>query len=57
MHFGSFLGPLLELLGGQKFAKMSSKIDAKIGIEKSRFRGGTSARNFGELGARRGYPP
>lgn len=51
--FGSTFGAF----GGQKFAKMSSKIDAKIGIEKSRFRGGPAPRNLGEPVARRGYPP
>ena len=33
---------------------MSSKIDAKVGIEKSSFRGGQIRGNFGELGGRRG---
>ena len=34
--------------------KMSSKIDAKIGIEKSRFRGRLVAISLGELGGRMG---
>ena len=38
----------------KKVANMSSKIDSKIGIEKSSFRGGPVRRNFGELGGRRG---
>ena len=33
---------------------MSSKVDAKLGIEKSSFRGGTTPSNLGELGGRRG---
>jgi hypothetical protein len=49
--FGSTFGAL----GGQKVAKMSTKIDAKIGIEKSSFRGGTRARNHPRLVA--GGPP
>ena len=35
-------------------SKMSSKIDAKTGIEKSRFRGGPNAKEGSELVGRRG---
>ena len=36
------MGSTFGAFGGQEAAKMSSKIDAKIGIEKSSFRGGPS---------------
>ena len=34
MHFGSFLGALLELLGVRMSPKSEQKIDAKISIDK-----------------------
>ena len=48
--FGSTFGAF----GGQEAAKMSSTIDAKIGIEKRRFWGGPVRRNLSLAGARRG---
>ena len=48
--FGSTFGAL----GGQKVVKMSSNIDAQIGIEKSRFREGMSTKCPSVLVARRG---
>ena len=44
----------LWALGGQKVIKILSKNDAKIGIEKSRFRGRPIANEILELVARRG---
>ena len=44
-------------LGIQKVTNMSSEMDAKMGIGKSRFQGRTTAKNSSKLVARRGYPP
>ena len=54
--FWLVVGSTFGAFGGQKFAKMSSKIDAKIGIEKSRFRGVPIARNLPRLVAGGGTP-
>ena len=49
------MGSTFGALRGQKVANTSSKIDAKIGIGKGRFRGGPSARKYPWLVAGGGY--
>ena len=45
--------PIFGALGRQQVANKSAENNAKIGIEKSSFRGRPTPRNFGELGGRR----
>ena len=52
--FWLVVGSTVGVLGNQKVAKMSSKIDANIGMGKSKFRRGSGARNLGELSGRKG---
>ena len=52
--FDSFVSTF-GAMGGQKVAKRTSKIDAKIGIEKSSFRGGASQK-LSLAGSRMGPP-
>ena len=54
VNFRFVLGSTFGALGGQKVIKMSSKVDAKIGIEKGRLRGGPIAKEILQLQGKRG---
>ena len=49
-----FVGSTFGAFGDQMVANMSSKIDAKTGIEKSTIRGGPSARQYCQEGGNGG---
>ena len=54
--FWFILGYTFGALGIEEVTNISSKIDAEIGIGKSRFRGRPAAQNSSELVANRGLP-